>query len=135
MKKQLVVMFAALFLTLGSVFAQGPQRMSVDERVKLAMDKVENTLKPSEGVRGNVKTILYDYYNAQQKKMEELRSASERPSREEMMKVRQQLDDERDAKLKAVLSAEQYTKWKDEVEPSLRPQPKGGEGREKKDGQ
>lgn len=119
MKKQLVVFFAALFI-MGSAFAQG-QRMSVDERVSLALDKIEASLKPSEAVRGNVKVVLIDFYTKQQKAMEDMR-ASGSPSREEMMKIRKELSDERDAKLKTIFTEEQMTKWTTEIEPSLRPQ-------------
>jgi hypothetical protein len=125
MKKQVLVLFAALFLTLGSAFAQG-QRMTVDERVALAMDKIEAGLKPSESVRSGAKTVMVDFYTNQQKAMEELR-ASGGTDREKMMEVRKKLSDERDAKLKNIFTQEQMTKWTNEIEPSLRPQRKDGE--------
>ena len=120
MKKQLVVLFAALFITLGA-FAQGQQRMTVDERVSLALDKIEAGLKPSEAVRSGAKVILIDFYTKQQKAMEEMR-ASGSTSREEFMKKREELSTERDTKLKEIFTAEQMTKWTNEIEPSLRPQ-------------
>ncbi|RYY48351.1 MAG: hypothetical protein EOO06_10465 [Chitinophagaceae bacterium] len=124
MKKQVLVLFAALFLTIGASFAQG-QRMTVDERVALALDKIEAGLKPSEAVRTSAKTILMEYYTEQQKAMEELRAAG--ADREKMMEVRKKLTDERDIKLKNVFTAEQMTKWTNEIEPSLRPQKPSGE--------
>ena len=125
MKKQLVVLVAALFITVGA-FAQGQQRMTVDERVALAMDKIEAGLKPSEAVRSGAKTILIDFYTSQQKAMEEMR-ASGNMDREKMMETRKKLSDERDVRLKAIFTPEQMTKWTSEVEPSLRPQRQGGE--------
>lgn len=126
MKKQVFVLFAALFLTLGSAFAQGQQRMTVDERVAMAMDKIEAGLKPSEAVRSGAKTVLVEFYTNQQKAMEEMR-ASGSMDRDKMMEVRKKLSDERDAKLKNIFSAEQMTKWTNEIEPSLRPQRKTDE--------
>ncbi len=126
MKKQVFVLFAALFLTLGSAFAQGQQRMTVDERVAMAMDKIEASLKPSEAVRSGAKTVLVEFYTNQQKAMEEMR-ASGSMDRDKMMEVRKKLSDERDAKLKNIFSAEQMTKWTNEIEPSLRPQRKTDE--------
>ncbi|RYY71657.1 MAG: hypothetical protein EOO13_02325 [Chitinophagaceae bacterium] len=123
MKKQLFVLVAALFLTAAS-FAQG-QRMTVDERVTLAMDKIEAGLKPNESVRSSAKTILVEYYTEQQKAMEELRAGG--GDREKMMEMRKKFSDERDAKLKNIFTAEQMTKWTNEIEPSLRPQRKDGE--------
>jgi len=125
MKKQVLVLFAALFLTLGSAFAQ-QQRMTVDERVAMAMEKIEASLKPSEAVRSGVKTVLVEFYTNQQKAMEEMR-ASGSMDRDKMMEVRKKLTDERDAKLKNIFSAEQMTKWTNEIEPSLRPQRKTDE--------
>ncbi len=125
MKKQVLVLFAALFLTLGSAFAQ-QQRMTVDERVALAMEKIEASLKPSEAVRSGAKTVLVEFYTNQQKAMEEMR-ASGSMDRDKMMEVRKKLSDERDAKLKNIFSAEQMTKWTNEIEPGLRPQRKTDE--------
>lgn len=125
MKKQLLVLVAALFITAG-VFAQGPQRMTVDERVALAMDKIEAGLKPSETVRASAKTVIVDFYTKQQKAMEEMR-ASGSIDREKMMELRKKLAEERDTKLKEIFSAEQMTKWTNEVEPSLRPQRREGD--------
>jgi len=43
-----------------------------------------------------------------------------------MMAARKQLMDDRDAKLKAVLTDQQFKTWKDDIEPSTRPQRGGG---------
>ncbi|HRD58316.1 MAG TPA: hypothetical protein PK504_09720 [Ferruginibacter sp.] len=131
MKKQILVLATSFFLMAGSAIAQGPQRMSVDERVKIALDKIEAGIKPSESVRSGAKVILIDFYTAQQKKMEEIFASGNRPDREEMMQIRKQMGDERDAKLKNIFSAEQFAKWQNEIEPSLRPQRDGGEKKEK----
>ena len=130
MKKQLVLLLAAFFILVGSAIAQGPQRMSVEEKVKLALDKIDASLKPSASVRENAKTILYNHYTAQSKKMEELFAGGNRPDREEMMQLRQQFSEALDAQLKTVFSAEQFDKWKNEIAPSLRPQRSNGEKKE-----
>ena len=48
--------------------------------------------------------------------------------RDAMMAMRKELNDARDTKLKVVLTADQMKKWKDEIEPSMRPQRGGGQG-------
>ena len=58
--------------------------------------------------------------------MEEIRSGG--GGREEMMAARQKLVEERDQKLKGVLSEAQMKTWKDEIEPSMRPQRPGSGG-------
>ena len=45
-----------------------------------------------------------------------------------MMAARQKLVEERDQKLKGVLSEAQMKTWKDEIEPSMWPQRPGGGG-------
>jgi hypothetical protein len=124
MKKQFIAIFAALFLIISAVTAQDgarAPRMTVDERVAAAIDKIEATLKPTEAVRDGAKVILYDFYNNQQKAMQEFR-ASGNQNREDFMKIRHELATERDNKLKAIFSAEQMTRWTQEIEPSLNPQ-------------
>jgi hypothetical protein len=44
-----------------------------------------------------------------------------------MMAKRKELATERDNKLKAIFTADQFKKWQDEIEPALRPQRGGGQ--------
>ena len=67
--------------------------------------------------------IFSDAYNTQQKAMEEMR-ASGSFDREAYQAKRKEWDAARDVQLKAVFTAEQFKKWQEEVEPSLRPQRK-----------
>lgn len=127
MKKQFIAIFAAFFLMVGAVSAQDAARgpkMSAEEKLKAAIEKIDAELKPAESVRESAKAILHDYYNNLQKEMQELR-ASGSQSREDFIKLRQQLSTERDAKLKAIFSTEQMTKWTQEIEPALNQRPKG----------
>ena len=128
MKKQIMVLAAALFVMMGSTFAQqGQPRLTAEERVTLALDKIEAGLKPGDTVKAKVKVVLTDFYNQQQKAMEEMR-ASGSMDREKMTELRKKLSDERDAKLKTIFTEEQMTKWTTEIEPALRPQRGGGGG-------
>ena len=122
MKKQFIAFFAGLFILIGTASAQEGSgrapRMTTDEKVVAAMEKVDATLKPSESVRESVKVIMYEFYTNQQKAMQELR-ASGSASREDVMKIRQELTAKRDEQLKQVLTAEQMTRWTKEIEPGL----------------
>lgn len=124
MKKQFLAIFAALFMFIGAATAQDgtrPARMTNEERLAAAMEKIDATLKPSASAREAAKVILNDFYADQQKAMQELR-ASGSQDREEFMKIRKELAAKRDEKLKAVFTADQMTKWTTEIEPSLNPQ-------------
>lgn len=114
----------ALFtLSIAAVNAQDGaprQRVTQEERIKTTMEKME-PLKLSEEQTTKTKTIFTDFYNEQQKAMEEMR-ASGSMDREAMSAKRKEMSDARDVKLKTVLSDEQFKRWKSDIEPSMAPQ-------------
>ncbi len=84
-------------------------------------------LKLDAETKAKADVIIADYINGQQKAMDEVRAAG--GDREAMMAKRKEFTDARDAKLKAIFTEAQMKQWKDEIEPSLRPQrPAGGGG-------
>ncbi|MGH2564547.1 MAG: hypothetical protein ACRDE5_08540, partial [Ginsengibacter sp.] len=58
----------------------------------------------------------------QDKMREDARASGNRPDRSVFEKMR----NDRDEKLKAIFTDDQYKKFKDEVEPTMRPQRQGG---------
>lgn len=119
MKTKLIVL-VALILTAATtgIYAQGMQRRTVPERVKAAMDKITPALNLNASQQAQTDSVFSDYYTAQMKMFENARTSGERPDRTQFQK----LADDRDAKLKTIFTDEQYTKFKNEVEESLRPQ-------------
>jgi len=130
MKKQLFLMMFAAAISITSVNAQGGgnfQRRTPEERLKMVHDKLDSAFKLEAATMAKVDGIFLTFYKDSDKKMEEIRSGG--GGREEMMSARQKLMEERDLKLKGVLSEAQMKSWKDEIEPSMRPQrPAGGGG-------
>ncbi|HNH22104.1 MAG TPA: hypothetical protein PLY26_08165 [Ferruginibacter sp.] len=129
MKKQLFLMVFAAAVSITSVNAQGGgnfQRRTPEERLKVVHDKLDSAFKLDAAVMTKVDEIFLTFYKDSDKKMEEIRSGG--GGREEMMAARQKLVEERDQKLKGVLSETQMKTWKDEIEPSMRPQRPGGGG-------
>ena len=130
MKKQLFLMMFAAAISITSVNAQGGgnfQRRTPEERLKMVHDKLDSAFKLEAATMAKVDDIFLTFYKDSDKKMEEIRSGG--GGREEMMSARQKLMEERDLKLKGVLSEAQMKSWKDEIEPSMRPQrPAGGGG-------
>jgi hypothetical protein len=125
MKKQLFVLAAAVFVMLGSAQAQGGQggmqRQTPEERTAAVLAKIDSAFKPTDAVKASVKTIFLDFFNAQQKSMEEMRAAGTM-DRDAMMAKRKELMDARDVKLKAVLTEAQMKTWTEQIEPGMRPQ-------------
>jgi hypothetical protein len=101
--------------------AQGPQRRTVEERVKAAMEKATPALSLNATQVPQTDSVFTDYYRAMDKLRESMQPGTP-PDRT----VFEKLSADRDEKLKKFFTEDQYKKWKDEVEPSLRPQRRGG---------
>ena len=113
-----------LLLATTSIFAQGYQRMTVPERVEATMEKITSPLALNDAQVTSTTTIFTDFYTAQNKMREDARASGNRPDRS----VFEKMADDRDAKLKDIFTADQYTKFKNEVEATLRPQRQQGGG-------
>ncbi len=128
MKKQIGLMVIAAMFSFTAATAQGGggQRMTPEERIKFTIEKMA-PLKLDADTKTKADVIIADYINGQQKAMDEVRASG--GDREAMMAKRKEFTDARDAKLKAIFTEAQMKQWKDEIEPSLRPQrPAGGGG-------
>jgi hypothetical protein len=125
MKTKITMLIAFILIATTSIFAQGMQRKTVPERVKETMDKITAPLGLNESQVTSTSAAFTDYYNAQTKMFQDARTSGARPDRSAFQK----LAEDRDAKLKTIFTEEQYTKFKGEVEASLRPQRRqGGQG-------
>lgn len=118
MKTKITLLFAFILIATTGIYAQGMQRRTVPERVKMTMDKITPALSLNETQQASTDSVFTDFYTAQMKMFQDARSSGERPDRSQMQK----LMDDRDTKLKAIFTDDQYTKYKNEVEATLRPQ-------------
>lgn len=118
MKRKITTLFAFILIATTGIYAQGMQPRSVPERVKATMDKITPALNLNASQQTSTETVFTDFYTAQMKMFQDARSSGEMPDRSQFQK----LADDRDAKLKNIFTADQYTKYKDEVEATLRPQ-------------
>jgi protein CpxP len=103
----------------------GGQQMSAEERAKAAVEKIKGPLSLNEDQEKSTLEVFTEYYKGFDKFREQMRSGG-RPDPTAF----QGLTDERDVKLKKIITKEQYKKFKNEVEDTLRPQrgPGGGRG-------
>ena len=123
MKTKISLLLSFILMATISSFAQAPQRRTVEERVKFVMEKL-SALNLDQSQAQKTDSVFVDYYKAQEKMREDARASGNRPGRS----VYQKMMTDRDEKLKAIFTAEQYTKFKNEVEDSLRPQIQTHEG-------
>ena len=129
MKKQIVVAAVAALFSITAVNAQGGgQRRTPEERLKPIHEKLDSAFKLEAAKMKQVDDIFLTSFKESDKKMEEMRAGGGMPDRDAMMAARQKFTDERDAKLKAVLTEAQMKTWKDDIEPSMRQQRGGGRG-------
>jgi protein CpxP len=124
MKTKITLLVALFFVAITSTYAQqAMQRRTVEERVKSAMDKMIDPLKLDQTQQDKTTAVFTDFYTTQDKMREDARASGNRPDRSTMEKMM----NDRDEKLKAIFTDEQYKKYKGEVEATLRPQrPQGG---------
>ena len=119
-----------LILCGGIVTAQaqggGFQRRTVEERAKAAMDKIAD-FKLDKEKADQTDSVFTQFYRAADARRQEMMSGGS-PDRDKMREEMQKMGAERDEKLKKIFTEEQFKKWKDEIEPSLRPQRPGGNG-------
>jgi len=131
MKTKISLLLAIIFAGTMSVNAQGGfQRRTVEERVAIAHAKLDSAFKPGAVKLAAIDSVFTSYYKSQDLKRQELMSGGNMPDRETIMAEMRKLAEPRDEKLKAILTETEFKKWKDEIEPALRPQrPQGGGNR------
>ena len=118
MKSKFTMLMAFLLMATTSIFAQGMQRQTVPERVKATMDKIKGPLQLNQSQIDRTDSVFTEFFTAQNKIMQDARASGNRPDRS----VFQKMMSDRDEKLKAIFTEDQFTKFKNEVEATLRPQ-------------
>lgn len=124
MKRKITMLFALILIATTGIFAQGMQRRTVPERVKATMDKITTPLNLDASQASRTDSVFTDYYTAQMKMFQDAQASGNRPDRSAFQKLMQ----DRDAKLQTIFTGDQYTKFKNEVEETLRPQRQTHEG-------
>ncbi len=123
-KITMIVAFLIATATITNAQQQNFQRRTVEERVQSAMEKISDPLKLDKDQQDKTNAVLTDFYKAQDKMREDARAGGNRPDRSQFEKM----TTDRDEKLKEIFNQDQFKKFKDEVEPSLRPQRKNKQG-------
>jgi hypothetical protein len=124
MKKQILVAAVAALFSITAVNAQGGnfQRRTPEERLKPIHDKLDSAFKLEPAKLKQADDIFLNSFKESDKKMEEMRAGGGQLDRDAWQAARQKMNDDRDAKLKEVLTADQLKIWKEQIEPTTRPQ-------------
>ena len=102
-----MLMFAGILSTQAQQGQGGGQRRTPEERTKMTIDRLKDSLALSAAQQTDINVVYLDYYKAQDKLREGLAPGT-RPDRAEMDK----LTEARDAKLKVILKEDQFTHLK-----------------------
>ncbi len=114
MKVKITLLAMLMFVGILSTQAQQGQRRTPEERTKMVVDRLNDSLKITQVQQTDISPVYLDYYKAQDKLREGLAPGT-RPEKADMDK----LTEARDAKLKIILTPEQFTKLK-EMEAAMR---------------
>lgn len=131
MKRQIVILVLFLFTGFSYVNAQGGgggQRRTVEERVKMVHVKIDSAFKLDATKMAEVDSIFATAYRTQDKLREDMMSGGGQPDFQAMREKMQPIMDDRDAKLKKALGDDNFKIWKEQIEPSMRPQRRQGGG-------
>lgn len=130
MKKAIFLLITVAITGIYTAQAQGGggfQRRTPEEQLKAVKEKlVDLKLSPDQSTKAD--SAFVKYFRNREKVFAELRASGGQPDREAMREKNQQLIAGRDEELKKIFDETQYKKWKDEIEPSLRPQRRQGGG-------
>ena len=123
MKAKSLNLFCLFILFAITSYGQIKQH-TVQQRVKVSMNKIAAPLKLDASQLGRMDSTFTEYYEAQHKILSEAKASGIRPDHT----IFEKMLNRRDAKLKEILTPGQYIKFKNEIEESLRPQIKNHDG-------
>lgn len=124
------VIFFLLAVSMAGIFTAnaqggGMQRRTPEEQLKQVKEKLAD-LKLSGDQATKSDSVFISFFRDRDKMFTEMMAGGGQPDREVMREKSQKMTAERDDKLKKVFSEEQFKKWKEEIEPSLRQRRQGG---------
>jgi hypothetical protein len=114
MKIKIILLAMLMFVGIVGTQAQQGQRRTPEERTKMVVNRLTDSLKISTAQQTDVSAAYLEFYNAQDKLRAGLAPGT-RPEKADMDK----LTEARNAKLKIILKEDQYTKLK-EMEAAMR---------------
>ena len=130
MKKKMLFLIAVIaFTTMANAQPGGGfQRRTPEERAAQIHAKLDSAFKLEASKLATLDTAMIALFKAQDAKRQEL-MASGTMDREAMQAEMKKFSDAQDEMMKAMLTEEQFTIWKEKIQPSMRPQrPPGGGG-------
>ena len=134
MKQKLFLLCNFVFFVVAVSLAQpgggGFQRQTVEQRVEAIHHKLDSAFKLAPDKLSTLDSALTILFKAQDARMQELMSGGGIPDRDAMMAERKKYTDARDEMIKALLTEEQFTIWKEKILPTMQGSRGGGGNRQ-----
>jgi protein CpxP len=149
MNKKLVTIALSITMVLSAVAQNGErgnrgfgggQRKTIAERVADVHAKFDSTFHFAADKQAKIDSAFVEQYRAQEKMMQDARAnftPGQQPDPSVMQAAREKIQElaiDRDEKLQGILTETEYKKWKDELEPAMRPKRGEGRGQGNRDG-
>jgi hypothetical protein len=128
MRNKIIGIVCLFFALMALSKTEAQQRLSVSEKVATVHNKFITSFHFDNSKMASIDVIFTEFYNSQDK----IRDNIQKPpmasgltqgfARQDYQNIRKQNEnilDERDNRLRQTLTNEQYTKWKEEIEPTL----------------
>jgi periplasmic protein CpxP/Spy len=124
MKKQMVLLLAFVITGATMTYAQqgGFRTPSVEERIQTVHQKIDSAFKPDAAKLTQIDSVFANYYRTTDKIRQDIFAASngERPDMQVVREKMQPATEVRDKELKGLLGDDNFKKFKEEIEPSMR---------------
>jgi hypothetical protein len=115
-----MILFAVLVIAKGQA---GMQRSTPEERSRKLVDTITTVLKLDQSQQSSAQITFMEYYKETDKIREAIQAGTP-PDRSQFEK----LTSDRDEKLRKFLSADQFKKFKDDIEPAMHARRQNGGG-------
>lgn len=122
-----LILVIGFFLGLSVSKSVQAQKESANDKVTTALKKFDDTIKPDKSKRSSLESVFSDFYTAQEKLRNNiqgpastLRQGLQQQDYQSVRKQNENLYTDRDDRLKKILSDDEFKKWKNAIEPSLR---------------
>jgi len=128
--KKLVITAVVSVIFFSAANAQpggGGMRRTPEQRAAVIHEKLDSAFKLDASKLSKLDTALTALYKAQDAKRQEMMSGG-MPDRETIMAEMKKYTDAQDEIIKALVTEEQFTIWKEKIQPSMRRPGGGGRG-------
>jgi hypothetical protein len=123
----LCIMMGAATISLAQP-GSGFQRLTVEERVKRAHEKIDSAFRPNAETMAKIDTMFKYYFIGADAIRQDIMSGGGMPDFQALQERMKPLNEAKDNQMKAYLGEENFVIYKEKIEPMILRRPGGGPG-------